>query len=112
MGYNRWGQCGQGPENVFTVFEPLRVGGRALEQEKVVKLAVGFQQVLVLCESGRVFGWGKGLRGQLGIGGEMMELPVQGVCASDVFFCVPRLSCGERLSLFVLVRLCVLRRVL
>ncbi|CAM9658006.1 unnamed protein product [Scytosiphon promiscuus] len=77
MGYNRWGQCGQGPENVFTVFEPLRVGGRALEQERVVKLAVGFQQVLVLCESGRVFGWGKGLRGQLGIGGEMMELPVQ-----------------------------------
>ncbi|CAM9914192.1 unnamed protein product, partial [Hapterophycus canaliculatus] len=79
MGYNRWGQCGQGPENVFTVFEPLRVGGRALEHEKVVKLAVGFQQVLVLCESGRVFGWGKGLRGQLGIGSEMMELPVQAV---------------------------------
>ncbi|CAM9714355.1 unnamed protein product, partial [Ectocarpus fasciculatus] len=76
MGYNRWGQCGQGPDNVFTVFEPLRVGGgRAFEEEEVVKLAVGFQQVLVLCESGRVFGWGKGLRGQLGVGGEMMELP-------------------------------------
>ncbi|CAM9337436.1 unnamed protein product [Ectocarpus sp. 12 AP-2014] len=75
MGYNRWGQCGQGPENVFTVFEPRRVGGRALKREEVVKLAVGFQQVLVLCESGKVFGWGKGLRGQLGVGGEMMELP-------------------------------------
>ena len=78
MGYNRWGQCGQGPENVFTVFEPLRVGGRALDGERVTQLAVGFQQVLVLCESGRVFGWGKGLRGQLGIGGEMTELPEQG----------------------------------
>eukprot|EP00903_Cladosiphon_okamuranus_P012071 g11332.t1 len=77
MGYNRWGQCGQGPENVFTVFEPLRVGGPALERERVTQLAVGFQQVLVLCESGRVFGWGKGLRGQLGIGGEMTELPQQ-----------------------------------
>ncbi|CAB1099780.1 unnamed protein product [Ectocarpus sp. CCAP 1310/34] len=75
MGYNRWGQCGQGPENEFTVFEPLRVGGRALEREQVVKLAVGLQQVLVLCESGRVFGWGKGLRGQLGVGDETMELP-------------------------------------
>lgn len=89
MGYNRWGQCGQGPENVFTVFKPLRVGcgntsssvggrGALLEHEKITKLAVGFQQVLVLCESGRVFGWGKGLRGQLGIGGEMTELPEQG----------------------------------
>ncbi|CAN0330284.1 unnamed protein product [Pylaiella littoralis] len=88
MGYNRWGQCGQGPENVFTVFKPLRVGcgntsssvggrGALLEHEKITKLAVGFQQVLVLCESGRVFGWGKGLRGQLGIGGEMTELPEQ-----------------------------------
>lgn len=80
MGYNRWGQCGQGPKNVFTIFEPLRVGGRALEHEKVTSLAVGFQQVLVLCESGKVFGWGKGLRGQLGIGCEMIELPVPGGC--------------------------------
>ncbi|CAM9997500.1 unnamed protein product [Laminaria digitata] len=78
MGYNRWGQCGQGPENVFTIFEPLRVGGRALQHERVTSLAVGFQQVLVLCESGKVFGWGKGLRGQLGIGCEMIELPVPG----------------------------------
>ena len=80
MGYNRWGQCGQGPENVFTIFEPVRVGGRALEHERVTSLAVGFQQVLVLCESGKVFGWGKGLRGQLGIGCEMIELPVPGTC--------------------------------
>lgn len=78
MGYNRWGQCGQGPDNVFTVFEPLRVGGRALEDERVKSLAVGFQQVLVLCESGRVYGWGKGLRGQLGVGAEMIELPMAG----------------------------------
>lgn len=78
MGYNRWGQCGQGPDNVFTVFEPLLVGGKVLENETVTKLAVGFQQVLVLCESGAVYGWGKGLRGQLGIGGELIELPVQG----------------------------------
>lgn len=78
MGYNRWGQCGQGPENVFTVFEPLLVGGKVLENERVTKLAVGFQQVLVLCESGAVYGWGKGLRGQLGIGGELIELPVRG----------------------------------
>lgn len=95
MGYNRWGQCGQGPQNVFTVFEPLRVGGRALERERVTQLAVGFQQVLVLCESGRVFGWGKGLRGQLGIGGEMTELPEQGVCEffEECFVLCVCLSC-------------------
>ncbi|CAN0474658.1 unnamed protein product, partial [Ascophyllum nodosum] len=68
MGYNRWGQCGQGSDNVFTIFEPLRVGGQVLDDERVTSLAVGFQQVLVLCESGRVYGWGKSLRGQLGIG--------------------------------------------
>lgn len=78
MGYNRWGQCGQGPENVFTIFEPLCVGGNILDDERVTSLAVGFQQVLVLCESGRVYGWGKSLRGQLGIGGEMVEIPVPG----------------------------------
>lgn len=78
MGYNRWGQCGQGPGNVFTIFEPLCVGGNNLDEERVTSLAVGFQQVLVLCESGRVYGWGKSLRGQLGIGGEMVEVPVQG----------------------------------
>lgn len=78
MGYNRWGQCGQGPDNVFTIFEPLCVGGNALDEERVTSLAVGFQQVLVLCESGRVYGWGKSLRGQLGIGGEMVEIPVPG----------------------------------
>ncbi|CAN0402005.1 unnamed protein product [Ascophyllum nodosum] len=76
MGYNRWGQCGQGSDNVFTIFEPLRVGGQVLDDERVTSLAVGFQQVLVLCESGRVYGWGKSLRGQLGIGEQMIELPV------------------------------------
>lgn len=91
MGYNRWGQCGQGPQNVFTVFEPLCVGGELLNSETVIKLAVGFQQVLVLCESGAVYGWGKGLRGQLGIGGELIELPVRGaleVIKLETMFCV------------------------
>lgn len=99
MGYNRWGQCGQGPDNVFTVFEPLRVGGRALEGETVTRLAVGFQQVLVLCESGKVFGWGKGLRGQLGIGGEMTELPEQGVYCVRICVCVCLFSCEKRRAL-------------
>ncbi|CAM9330862.1 unnamed protein product, partial [Choristocarpus tenellus] len=33
---------------------------------QVVRMALGFQHVLVLSESGKVFGWGKGERGQLG----------------------------------------------
>lgn len=97
MGYNRWGQCAQGPDNVLAIFEPLRVGGDALQDERVTSLAVGFQQVLVLCESGRVYGWGKSLRGQLGIGCEMIELPVPGVFCSRatrsfVMFCVVRVA--------------------
>lgn len=98
MGYNRWGQCGQGPKNVFTIFEPLRVGGRALEHERVTSLAVGFQQVLVLCESGKVFGWGKGLRGQLGIGCEMIELPVPGGCFWVCHVSLARLVCWRDLG--------------
>ncbi|CAN0084478.1 unnamed protein product [Discosporangium mesarthrocarpum] len=35
---------------------------------QVVSMALGFQHVLVLCESGAVYGWGKGERGQLGSG--------------------------------------------
>lgn len=79
MGQNRWGQCGQGPSGPDHVFEPLLVRGKALSKEKVVKLAIGFQHCLVLCESGAVYGWGKGERGQLGTGDDASEeLAVQG----------------------------------
>ncbi|CAM9657120.1 unnamed protein product [Sphacelaria rigidula] len=83
MGQNRWGQCGQGStgaQGPMHVFEPLPVKGKGLSREKVVKLAVGFQHCLVLCESGVVYGWGKGERGQLGTGYDATEdtaVPVQ-----------------------------------
>lgn len=73
MGQNRWGQCGQGKDAPIHVFEPMVVKGIALSKEKVVKVAVGFQHCLVLCDSGKVFGWGKGERGQLGTGDDHSE---------------------------------------
>lgn len=77
MGQNRWAQCGQGPKGPAHVFEPVPVGGE-LVKERVVSIAVGFQHVLVLCQSGLVYGWGKGERGQLGTNGGSEEVPTQG----------------------------------
>lgn len=97
MGYNAWGQCGQGPGNVFTIFIPTLVGGEAMQGEKATQLALGFQHALVLCESGVVYGWGKGKRGQLGMGAEIVEIPTPGmILAVQQFVLIAAISCSYR----------------
>lgn len=82
MGQNKWGQCGRGPGGPNHVFEPMLVKGKELHLEEVTSLAVGFQHILVLCRSGAVYGWGKGERGQLGIGNDTEQSATKGELVS------------------------------
>jgi alpha-tubulin suppressor-like RCC1 family protein len=63
FGMNHYGQCGIGNDNV-RVWEPTEVKG--FGDEHVVQVSLGFSHALAVTESGRVFSWGKGERGQLG----------------------------------------------
>eukprot|EP01033_Poteriospumella_lacustris_P008235 gene8235-5936_t len=63
-GYGANGQLGTGYDD--DSFAPLRV--RLPKAELVLQVAAGRSWSLARAESGRVFSWGKGLRGQLGQG--------------------------------------------
>ena len=64
-GYNRYGQCGVDMKDV-NLYAPKQV---MLDEDEIpVKLACGFQHACCLCESGRVYAWGKANHGQLGRG--------------------------------------------
>ena len=75
FGVNQRGQCGTGDPTAHHVWEPqavllkeeehdLKVFGQALEN--IVHVDLGLQHGLALDKEGRIFGWGKGARGQLG----------------------------------------------
>ena len=66
IGSNSHGQCGIGTDKQLHAWNPERVKG--LDGEKVIDVAAGFQHVVVATDSGKVFAFGKGLRGQLGMG--------------------------------------------
>ena len=65
MGMNHYGQCGGGHDEP-RVWDPEVLLG--LGSERAARVALGFQHGIVLTQSGRVFTWGKGERGQLGRG--------------------------------------------
>ena len=71
FGDNRVGQCGNGNPSERE-WNPVRLRGLP-EGERVTSIALGYQHGLVATASGRVYAWGKGDRGQLGIGGKRTE---------------------------------------
>ncbi|CAJ1957112.1 unnamed protein product [Cylindrotheca closterium] len=74
-GVNNRGQCGVGTLS-NNVWAPVRVKGISVSEKKgteqdeqdqpVVEMALGFQHGYALTQSGQLFSWGKGSRGQLG----------------------------------------------
>ncbi|OWZ11865.1 Regulator of chromosome condensation (RCC1), partial [Phytophthora megakarya] len=87
------------------VFEMRQV--EALRNEVIVDFSAGERHSLALNEFGRVFAWGRGREGQLGLGdvaGVASEVPlprrVGGVLAGQL---VTKISCGESHSLALTV---------
>lgn len=77
-GYNRYGQCGADVKDV-NLYAPKQV---MLDEDEVpVKVVCGFQHACCLCESGRVYAWGKANHGQLGRGDVDMTFKPLMVCA-------------------------------
>lgn len=71
LGANSYGQCGVGKESVSVQLpEPVSLDGG-----RVVDITAGFQHGLAVTESGSVFSWGKGERGQLGYGNANVSAP-------------------------------------
>jgi alpha-tubulin suppressor-like RCC1 family protein len=72
FGLNRWGQCGVSQKDVaegkntagIHVFDPVKVNLSG----RVKMVDTGLQHCVALLESGEVWTWGKGNRGQLGDG--------------------------------------------
>ena len=63
MGSNTHGQCGSGVSSI-NEYDPVPVVGM---DEPAVQVSCGFQFALALSADGRMWGWGKGGRGQLGL---------------------------------------------
>mmetsp|Transcript_19761 Transcript_19761/g.32467 ORF Transcript_19761/g.32467 Transcript_19761/m.32467 type:complete len:447 (+) Transcript_19761:75-1415(+) len=66
VGYNRYGQCGIGSREVF-IWDLMPADGFPT-QEKVVDFALGFRHCAAVTDTGALYTWGKGERGQLGLG--------------------------------------------
>ncbi|CAM9783290.1 unnamed protein product, partial [Phaeothamnion confervicola] len=67
FGFNRWGQCGLGHDNLH-VYGPHRVGPPVEHGGVWLDVALGLQHAVALAAGGTVWAWGKGERGQLGNG--------------------------------------------
>jgi len=63
MGSNTHGQCGSGASSI-NEYDPVPVLGM---DQPATQVSCGFQFVLALTADGRMWGWGKGGRGQLGL---------------------------------------------
>lgn len=72
FGLNRSGQCGVGDESSVHIWTPTPIDLYSDNDKKpiVTDVALGLQHGLVLDESGSVYTFGKGSRGQLGSSGE------------------------------------------
>ena len=66
LGNNRFGQCGVGTADRY-VWEATPLAG-CIQAESIAEVALGFQHAAAVTKRGEVFTWGKGERGQLGIG--------------------------------------------
>jgi len=64
FGQNRWGQCAVDNKESIHVYDPTKVQLPA----PVVSVDVGLQHCIAVCNTGHVYSWGKGGKGQLGNG--------------------------------------------
>lgn len=81
-GSNQFGQLGRGSGNSST---PETIsGGGMLGGQPVIAIAAGASHSLALAANGRVFAWGLGSSGQLGIGNTFPYLPPTAVSTSGV----------------------------
>jgi hypothetical protein len=69
-GGNWYGQCGNGKRETFQ-YGVTRVMG--LDGLRVAQVALGFRHCIALTSCGKVLTWGKGQRGQLGLGMSRLE---------------------------------------
>jgi alpha-tubulin suppressor-like RCC1 family protein/tRNA A-37 threonylcarbamoyl transferase component Bud32 len=63
-GKNRYGQVGNNEDHQIQAL-PIKITG--FEGEKVVMISCGSKHSMALTESGRVYSWGRNIRGQLGL---------------------------------------------
>ena len=61
LGLNRWGQCGVPSKKAIHHYAPV-----FLPLPPISRIDVGLQHAVALSRTGKVFGWGKGNRGQIG----------------------------------------------
>ena len=71
FGDNRVGQCGNSIPSERE-WNPVRLRGLG-KGERVMQMGLGYQHGVVCTASGRVYSWGKGDRGQMGVGGKRNE---------------------------------------
>jgi len=73
FGQNRWGQCAVPNKTHNHVYNPVKVD----LPDAAVSMDIGLQHCVVATNSGEVYCWGKGVRGQLGNGDvESTYIPV------------------------------------
>lgn len=63
FGLNRWSQCGVSVKDTMHIYQPAK-----LPVPSSQKVVAGLQHGLSLSMDGRLFVWGKGSKGQLGLG--------------------------------------------
>ncbi|XP_055468696.1 probable E3 ubiquitin-protein ligase HERC6 isoform X2 [Psammomys obesus] len=95
FGDNRWGQLGQKREQSTDQPEPIQ----ALANIHVDLVSCGKAHSLAVCHKGRVFAWGAGSDGQLGIGEfkEINFMPMKIKALADIK--IIQVSCGHYHSL-------------
>lgn len=95
FGDNRWGQLGQRREQSTDQPEPIQ----ALANLHVDLVSCGKAHSLAVCQKGRVFAWGAGSDGQLGIGEfkEINFMPMKIKALADIK--IIQVSCGHYHSL-------------
>ena len=89
VGQNFYGQAGAGQgfgvDELPIAYEPVRVRGME-PSERVLSVAAGFEHVLAVTDAGALYAWGRGDRGQLGLGDKEAYKSAVRVCgAADVF---------------------------
>lgn len=83
-GINNLGQCGHPTCPEVTSFKPVPMPSHGGSQERAIQAAAGVTFSLVLSESGRVYAFGSGEKGQLGNGRTGEHIVSAGKVAFDV----------------------------
>jgi hypothetical protein len=88
LGHNYHGQagCGRGYGDFPLATTPVAIGALSTAEERVVGVSVGFEHVLAVTQLGTLYAWGRGDRGQLGVGDKDSYMsPVRVLGPDDAF---------------------------